>query len=294
MSATNTRRESTRFAALTLLNQGAVLIPYRAGQKKPLWKSFPGPGDTTRMEIRNAHELDHALHLEPWMNIAILGVAQVDADDQRSARLAASLGVNRSARMWMIRTRRGYRAIFKDPGDLKPVTKNGDPKADPLIELDLLANVPAVLPPSIHPSGFAYQWIAGNTPRDHKFETLDAPPSLLMDHWRNITAPRRAHAAPQLRQTDDFKAAVLAWARQFEPDEGMRIKPNGWTTEIRCPFPGHSGNEPRFAMNFESEAWKCWSQHGSGSLRTLAEDFGIQTVTRRSQPGGRVRVRGPV
>lgn len=314
MRGTLTRRDVTHVAGLQLLLQGLTLVPYvdplrtdfKAG-KYPHWKSFPASPQTDedrrRVEISTESQLAAALRADPGMNLAVLGVVQVDTDNDLAEKLAGDMGVSGADRAWFIRTRRGWRVVYGLPRHadmLRNVIKNGATQEEisaakaggqRLTELDLLINSPALVPPSIHPSGFAYRWLGERNPSHIPAGDLQEPPPLLLSHWENVARPRaKAAASSPLRQPDAFGRAIMELVESMSDGHGVRTRPNGWTTETRCPLGGHDADARlRFSVNIKLGAWKCWSKHGSGSLRELAELLHIDAPVHSRGTHGTVR-----
>ena len=322
-----------RDAALQLLSQGLTVVPYvpptapipEAG-KRPLWPNYPGPipdGLTERrilIEPGDIETLDWALSRSPHMNIAVLNVAQVDADDAESAEFAKSLGVTQEAPCWIVRTRRGYRAIYRNPerSDIWNLTKAGTcdrrrrslanleslPPGTPLCEcdplcaheLDLLIESPAILPPSVHPSGVPYTWAPNNNPDTIPFDELGHVPPLLLEWWANQVKPRKGPPLRSINQPRGFIDAVIG-ALQDDHRRPAREKPNGWYEPFFCPLPGNhkrGDRRPSFAINTESTWARCWSCGYSESLTELAKHLNVPYTYVRRQRSGVVSVKGAV
>ena len=179
-------RDARRRAAREFMDQGLVVVPYTApaGRGGRAGKVPLSDGVGGRAECRTLEELEHYLDRVPTLNLAILGVAQVDADSSEAITRAAQLGVTSDARCWIIRTRRGWRAIYRPPDcELTNQVKAGD------VDLDLLVNSPAIVPPSVHPSGAPYHWAPGHSPADIPFADLETPPQLLLEWWELLCRP---------------------------------------------------------------------------------------------------------
>lgn len=306
-----------RRAAAQLLEQGLVVVPYRSPWaidcKKPGKQPFSDPARHARegkwrAECHTVAEFEPFLAREPDLNIAVLGVAQVDCDDARAQAWAREYGVSRSQSAWFIRTRRGWRAVYRPPAgaeglvdrtkagcycqDLADETQRAVcayhsrfPQDRGRLELDLLVVVPCIVPPSIHPSKVSYQWANGHSPSDIPFGELDEPPALVVDFWQNITKPKAEYPYRQFPQGHGFEAALKAALRpemgQFKPEDK-----DGWIDRIHCPFPSHQDEDPSFSVNFRWGAWKCWSMCGTGGLRRLAEQLNVPVPTLWRLPGG--------
>ncbi len=276
-------------------------LPWNARARRP-GKAPLSDADGHRVECATVDAFRPWLRRVRTMNIAALGVAQVDADNDAAHGLARDLGVTSSASVWMIRTARGYRNLYRLPKRrLRAVTKNGDPKAEPLVELDLLVDVPAIVPPSRHPSGTWYRWVPGRSPFEISLSELVEPPPLLLDHWENLNQRGRAGGIrpgpPALEQPVGFDSAMLTWLGTRTNGRPLREKPNGWIEGITCPFPElHAGGDehPSFSINLRLGVWKCWSHGESGSLRSLAETFNIVAPRRYRGRHGSREVRMPV
>ncbi len=287
-----------RTAAWILLEQGLTVVPYvppripipKAG-KRPLWRSYPDGAesqeDRRRVEIEpgDVNRLEWALSVAPDLNVAVLGVCQVDADDADSILLVKDLRVRFDRSCWGIRTRRGCRFIYKIPHrtDVTHGTKVGGQ------ELDLLTNAPAILPPSVHPSGHPYAWYAGHTPESVPASELSEPPNALLDWWAKHSVPKRPPPSRRpVQQPGDFIQSVIN-ALSEHPRRPARQKGNGWYEPFHCPFTERHGRgdaDPSFAVNVDSAAYKCWSCDSHGSFRDLAKRLNIPvSEIRRTRRG---------
>lgn len=282
MSATtSSHRDARHQAAREFIAQGLVVVPYtsprsrrRKAGKVPLRSDAGG-----RAECHALEEFERYLDRVPALNMAILGVAQVDADSPEAVARAAQLGVSSDARCWIIRTRRGWRAIYRPPGrELTNRVKAGD------VDLDLLINSPALVPPSIHPSGAPYCWAPGHSPTDIPFADLEIPPPLVLQWWELLCRPpaRLGYTVGENNRglVDTILGVVAARSRKSTlPSPG----PTGWIS-TNCPFPEahkHGDREPSFSVHAEHAGWICFAGCGSGSGRQLAERLGIPVCARR-------------
>jgi len=260
----------------------------RAG-KLPLARD--GVADSGRLEMTSLDELEAELLRLPDMNLAVLGIAVVDTDNDAAVQLARQLGVTSDAPVWILRSRKGWQAPYRPPGrdDLVSVAKNGDPEAEPLVELDLLIHSPAIILPSVHKSGRPYRWARGHSPADIPWPELAEPPVLLLEHWANKSRPKPPPHVRLIGQPGGFEAAMRAWLAP-RAKGGVLKAPNsrGWINEIFCPLPGHSGRNAGFGVNFEAGTYNCFSRHGGGRLTALAEQFGIQAPRAWRRRHGRI------
>jgi len=265
----------------------------RAG-KLPLARD--GVAGSGRLDMTCLADLETELLRLPDMNLAVLGIVVVDTDNDAAVRLAGRLGVTSEAPIWILRSRKGWHALYRPPrrDDLVNVTKNGDHEADPLVELDLLIHSPAIIPPSVHKSGRLYRWAQGHSPADIPWPELAQPPVLLLEHWANISRPKAPSHVRPVGQPRGFEAAIRAWLAPLAK-RGVLKAPNsrGWVNEIHCPLPGHSGRNAGFGVNFESGAYNCFSRHGGGSLTALAERFGIEAPRAWRRRHGRIVTETP-
>ena len=288
MSATTSSHPDARHqAARELIAQGLVVVPYTSpgSRRRKAGKVPLSDGAGGRAECRTVEEFERYLDRVPALNMAILGVAQVDADSPEAIARAAQLGVSSDARCWIIRTRRGWRAIYRPPGrELTNRVKAGD------VDLDLLVNSPAIVPPSIHPSGAPYRWAPGHSPAEIPFADLEEPPVLLVEWWDLLCNPpdRPVHAFGGVDV--DLLGAVMrevgARSRKGSlPAPGR----SGWIS-TNCPFPeahAHADRERSFSINAEHGGWICFSGCGQGSVRELARRFGIEVArAERTRRGG--------
>lgn len=272
----NERREAARL----LLSQGLTVVPYTSPYghsakpgKAPLcyWE---GERKGRRVECFSLDDFDPWLRRVPTLNIAVMTVIQVDADSPEAVVQAAELGVRSTGRVWIIRTRRGWRAIYRPPARfaLQNCVKAGG------VDLDLLINSPALVPPSVHPSGVHYLWVDGHTPKDIPFHDLDEPPTLLQDWWGNLVRPVRTTPVREELHIGDMVSA-LREAVESRQLRGSLASPNsdGWQSG-NCVFPEnhkHGDRGRSFSINFQRGGWLCYGGCGKGTLNALAERLGI-------------------
>jgi len=268
-------------AARELIAQGLVVVPYTSprSRRRKAGKAPLSDGAGGRAECRTLEEFESYLDRVPALNIAILGVAQVDADSLEAIARAAQLGVSSDARCWIIRTRRGWRAIYRPPGrELTNRVKAGD------VDLDLLVNSPAIVPPSIHPSGEPYRWAPGHSPAEIPFADLEIPPPLLVEWWEFLCRPPRSSFDRFGAADRDLVEAVFSEvARRSRKGALPSPGPTGWIS-ANCPFPEahkHGDREPSFSIHAEHGGWICFSGCGKGGARQLAERLGIPVSARR-------------
>jgi len=287
-------------AAEPFIEWGLTIV----GLSPPTWKhpragklplARDGVAGSGRLDMTSLDDLEDQLRRLPDMNLAVLGVAVIDTDNDSAVHLAGQLGVTSDAAVWILRTGRtdskGWHVLYRPPGrdDLVNVVKNGNPEADPLVELDLIIHSPAIIPPSVHKSGRPYRWIRGHSPADIPWSELAEPPLLLQEHWANRSRPKPPpHAAP-IQQPAGFEATIRAWLAPRAKGGVLKV-PNsrGWINEIFCPLPGHSGRSATFGVNFEAGTYNCFSRHGGGKLTDLAEKCGIEAPRAWRRRGGRV------
>ena len=276
-SGTNDREA----AALQFLNQGLTVVPYMPRLKRPVWQSYPeysekGTPGAARVEIEpgDLDRLAWALEVAPGMNIAVMPVAQVDADDAQAAHRAKALGVTRSGRCWIIKTRRGHRAIYRPPEGRPEIvtrTKAGGH------ELDLIVGTPALMPPSIHPSGTAYTWVPPNDPAHLRAADLEEPPQAVLDWWSNLCEPPKGPPLKSLRQPSGFIDALIS-ALNPGRQQPRENRGNGWLEPFHCPYPERHPNgdaHPSFAINVQSTWFKCWGCGHAGPFTDLADRLNV-------------------
>lgn len=107
---------------------------------------------------------DEWLDLEPNINIGMLcgsssSIVGIDVDDEGGEAILKEMEVEPT---WEYTTGRGRRLLFRHEKPLSSVTLvSGDQR------LEILADGKNnVLPPSVHPSGCAYAWAPGRTPKE--------------------------------------------------------------------------------------------------------------------------------
>ena len=317
-------------AASLYFAQGLAVVAYTDPDgggakpgKSPL-RNLDESAEDRRAVCRNIGEVGLYLARVPGMNLAVLGVIQLDADSLEAQVKLRELGVSRELSAWYLRSRRGWKAFFKPPTGfaLPNRTKGGcvcpeprDPSFkvrraycpgwrhsdDPLgkLELDFLnAATPSIVPPSVHPSGWHYLWAEGHSPAEIPFAELCEPPVLALEFWKNLCNTRRAIARGSLQQSKGFYEQLRAHL-EGRTRHGRLPAPNaaGWIGAIPCPFPQNHkhGDEksPGFTFNERLGVWKCHASCGSGSLKALAEQLGLDVTTTERRPRGRRLVRSP-
>lgn len=284
-------------AARVLIAQGLVIVPYtspRGGGQKPGKVPLRAPGGG-RAECRTLAEVEAYLDRAPALNIAILGVAQVDADSAEAIDKVRELGVTAAARCWMVRTRRGWKALYRKPN--RKIWNQGLGVTHGL-ELDLLVNSPAIVPPSVHPAGTHYTWGEGHSPADIPFADLEEPPPLLVEWWDLLCNPpdRPVHTFGGVDA--DLLGVVMRELGARSRKGTLRAPgPSGWIP-TSCPFPeahAHADRDESFSVNAQHGGWICFSGCGKGSVRELARRFGIPVGSaQRTRHGANLRRRVPV
>ncbi|NQW19487.1 MAG: bifunctional DNA primase/polymerase [Chloroflexi bacterium] len=279
-----------------MLDQGLILVPYRPRSKAPMWLAPNRPGwsgnsedlhrraDVTDLEIWNKW-----VEFAPSLNIAVMSVAQVDADSPDAVALAGELGVSSEDAVWIIATRRGWRAIYRPPASVQVwnLIKAGG------VDMDLLVNSPAVIPPSVHPKGHLYKWAQGHSPVDIAFADLAEPPQLLQQWWSN-----RCHQTERWQEQDNkplmqpkgFLEAIRG-TLQANAIKSIRENANGEAL-TNCPWPERHKRGDRngsFSVNFRKQVFNCHVCQVGGSFQTLADLLGIPVDTVERRPKGRVR-----
>jgi len=283
-------------AAAMFIDQGLVVVPYRSPwdihAANPGKSPIPNPAnDYHRFECSSMADFEPVLARYPDMNIALLGVVQVDADDASAIAMAAALGVRSKARCWVMRTNRGWKALYRPPEMARGLTNvsykwcihcpHSGEHPEPPFQLDLLVNSPAVVPPSIHPkSKQPYRWHGPNTPETIRFHSLDHPPTGIVARWTLLNAG--VHSVAPAKSTpvgDDVKSQLrsilAAWGRG-----GRLPRPtsDGWMT-LHCGLPTHQGQDrrPSFRVNLDGAGgWICFVDCGKGSVAELARRLGIE------------------
>lgn len=278
-------------AARVLIAQGLVIVPYTSPRgtskkpgKMPLWDREAN----TRAECRTLEEFQRYLARVPALNIAVLGVAQVDADSAEAIEKVRGLGVTSKARCWIVRTRRGWRALYRPP-DRK--IRNQGLGVTHGLALDLLVNSPAIVPPSVHPTGKPYTWAEGHSPAEIPFADLEQPPVLLVEWWDLLCNPpdRPVHTigGPSV---DLLGAVMREVGRRSRRGDLPAPGPGGWIP-TNCPFSErheHGDRDRSFSISAQHGGWICFSGCGKGSVRELAGRLGIAVEQVTRGRGGRV------
>ena len=294
-------------AALELITQGLRVLPIRgpwdAGTdnpgKQPCWDAVLD-GRPLISEINDFERwltrTKGLIGSGPFINMAIVEgqIVQVDCDTDEAIELAQRYGVDLDGAVWIVKTARGWKYFYKNPGDPRLLNRInlGGCECHPA-GLDLIANSPAVCPPSIHKTGALYQWGAGHSPTDIQYRDLDDPPPEIIERW--LRGYQRPHQAREvIPQSADLVEAVRASLAALSR-RGLREGAGGWTS-TNCPFPDHGkGRGDRgasFSVNFaDAGGWICFAGCGKGSLADLAKRLGLAVATRsRSRAGVNVSI----
>lgn len=308
--AGNTIARNDRYdAAEQLIAQGLRVLPIRgpfdsgtdSPGKQPCWDAVlegrPLISDINEFE-RWLTPTNGLIGSGPLINLAIVEgqIAQVDCDTTEALTLAQRYGVDLDGAMWTVKTARGWKFFYKNPGDPRLVNRInlGGCECHPA-GLDLIGNSPAVCPPSIHKTGALYRWGAGHSPSAIEYRDLDEPPPGIIERWlRGYQRPHQAHETfPQSADVvEAVRGALAASSRR-----GLREGGGGWTP-TNCPFPDHGkglGDRGKsFSVNFDLEGWICFAGCGKGSFAELAKRLGLAVATRsRTRAGVNVRVPVP-
>jgi len=289
-------RQERLEAAREFIAQGLVVVPYTAprGAAKRAGKVPLRAPDGGRAECRTVEEFERYLERVPALNIAILGVAQVDADSAEAIEKVRELGVTSAGRCWMVRTRRGWKALYRKPD--RKIWNQGLGVTHGL-ELDLLVNSPAIIPPSVHPTGVHYAWAEGHSPTDIPFADLEEPPPLLVDWWDLLCNPpdRPVHSFGGVDV--DLLSAIMREVAARSPKGDLPSPCHGGWIPTTCPFPEahqHGDRDRSFSINAEHGGWICFSGCGKGSVRELARRFGIPVGSaQRTRHGANLRRQVP-
>ena len=136
-----------------------------------------------RLEAWNTFIRTHRL-----CNTAILWPGtQVDCDSQAAMAWTREHGITRADRAWILKTSRGYRLFYKTVDKtLRPVIDNCHEKPDLLPPGRL-----AIVPDSIHPSGYAYSWLNGYSPLDIPLTEIQEVPAPIVEYWQSHSQAAR-------------------------------------------------------------------------------------------------------
>lgn len=254
-------------------------LPAEPRGKAPIfWRRPP----YERVECRSLAELDPWLRRHPRMNLAILGMIQIDCDDAASIDLVRELGISRDNRCWFVKSRRGWKAFYRIPehsGDLHNHTSGVDGT-----HLDFLINSSLIVPPSIHPkTGVHYVWSPTHNPRTIPFADVQEPPPLILGKWRQVIEPRRETSMSAVTEitNDEFSQSILRALEAYAPRGLKGPNGKGFITGIRCPLPEHgtADKSAGFGYHDKNGSYNCF-KCGGGNAIELARKLRITTPTR--------------
>lgn len=246
------------------LRHGLAIVPLLPHSKQP----FAG-ADHHRVVIATDDQLADWLRTHPRPhNWAILGSCQIDPDSPAAMAWAQTHGVV-SAGAWVLRTRRGYRLMYRAPADC-PATSCDAQHTRP----DLLGPRSfGLIPPSIHPSGHAYAWVRGHSPADIAYPGLQEPPETVMAYWHSVATP--ATPARDHRPAPGYLGVIYeAIVARLERD-GVRLWPtHDGGLQGDCPFHQSHGHKA-FTIHPERGAWCFAGCLDNGRLTALAVRLGV-------------------
>jgi hypothetical protein len=254
------------------LTCGKKLVPIIPGTKTPFANRNNEISDH-RIIITNTDQLDNWLKIRPDSNWGLLGMVQLDPDSPEAMAWVRDMGIKSSDPTWILRTRRGYKPIFKAPIDC-PKTHN-----DPTHKVADLGGPKTliIIPPSIHPSGFKYQWVPGHSPQDIPFDRLSEPPQIVMDYWKNVTSPTLSARTCKCNTPKYLMTIYDAIVAKLEM-KGLRLRPtHDGGLQGDCPF-HHSQGRKAFVIHPEKGAWCFAGCLENGRLTNLALRLGITEI----------------
>lgn len=254
------------------LTDGRRLVPLLPGTKIP-FANQRGDAQDHRVVISNGHELRAWIGFHPRTNWALLGMVQLDPDSPQAMAWVRDVGITSNDPAWILRTRRGYKPIFRAPVDC-PKTHN-----DPTHRVADLGGPKTllVIPPSIHPSGSRYAWVPGHSPADIPYDRLSEPPLAVMSYWRSVTSPTTLPLTYSNNAPDYLSLIYDAIVAKLERD-GLRLRPtHDGGLQGDCPF-HHSQGHKAFVIHPEKGAWCFAGCLQNGRLTSLAIKLGITEV----------------
>lgn len=210
---------------------------------------------------RRAHSYPH--------NWGVLGLVQADCDSSEAERWLATVGVSSSEPVWILKSSRGLKVMFRAPADCPRNAGHGDDLGKP----DLLGpRTMLLVPPSIHPSGFRYAWVRGHGPADIPYSELPEPPATLTSYWRQVAAPPRTRI--NSRGAPDYLNLIFDAIVSRLEGQGLRLRPTSdGGLQGDCPF-HHSQGHKAFSIHPE-RGWLCFAGCGHGRLTQLAVRLGV-------------------
>lgn len=254
-----------------LLSQGLRLVPLLPGTKVP-YKS-----ETS--DERSGWHLVFIDDLVVWStfrashprcNLAVVWLGcQIDCDSRESIEWAINNDVTIRDLVWILKTARGWRLFYRSPGESLTTQVDATHHIPDLLTPGRLA----LVPPSIHPTGFRYRWVSGHSPLDIPLQSLSLPPEPILEFWRAISLPKPVNS----RKNDASPTWVVlvfdAIYRNLE-SHGHKLHPTtngGFITT--CPF--HDDHNPSLSLHPE-RGWKCFAGCGEGRLTLLAARLGVR------------------
>lgn len=245
-------------------------IPFRANEPDHITGWSVTFLDTT-------DELKDFKRMHQQFNLALYWLGcQVDMDSNEAIEWGRQHGVNSLEQVWILKTARGCRVFYTSPKDCPPTYIDSTHKRPDLIAPGRLA----VVPPSIHPSGFKYMWVKGHSPMDYPPNELTTPPTSIMKSWMSLKQPsikriNRNENAPV------WISLVFEAIYDYLVGKGHILRQRldgGFITT--CPL--HDDHNPSLSIH-PQYGWKCFSGCGEGRLTLLAALLGIEIEHWRSR-----------
>lgn len=143
-----------------------------------------------------------------------------------------------------------------------------------------------VAPPSIHPSGIAYEWIIGLDHRLADLSEVDGLDRHVPAHTPPSPTDPRTRGTRSSSTVDEHVQAALSVL-----GIGVRLR-DGRSAPFRCVLPGHGPDRAASASMWKSPTTGTWvyrDWHGRGDQRALT----LADVRASISVGQEVRLRGP-
>jgi hypothetical protein len=254
-----------------LLAQNLKLTATQTKSHKPMAR----PDDGAVWNLYDVMDMEEAYKQNPNMNISIncseSGLVQVDPDSPEATNWAVKHGLT-SENTWIIRSRRGLKALFKAPDIQLPSAYTDGTHATSDIGSWL-----CLAPPSIHPKdhSFTLGWFKDHSPSDIPYRQLHVLPESLLNIWQELKTPKHSNIVfPSHDTISGLHPIYEAIVNRIEHTSRLRPNRDGGMEGL-CPL--HDDKNPSFGIH-PVKGWKCFSGCGEGRITELAVRLGIYEV----------------
>jgi Bifunctional DNA primase/polymerase, N-terminal len=244
-----------RDAAIDYVRAGWVVTPIRPADKRPMFNAWP----TVSRRISEANA-DTIWTMYPEANIGLLTGIGFDVLDIDGPEGKASLGRYLTSNRYrptgpVVSTGGGGLHLYFQP------TGEGN-RAQMLTKVDYRGiGGQVIAPPSIHPNGTVYRWLAGHGPETR----LPEAPDWLLALLRQTAALERVVRDPsRILERGDVVAAFIE-----KGDTPRRDGPNRY--KVRCYTGLHSDTEPSLTIYTATNSWYCHGCLSSGDAGNVKD-----------------------